>query len=67
MPGQPTPRPKTLFRRMERVLVGAFMTVMALVLERVVMRSIRKGGGEPAEAKGTALKKKGNEIDLEKS
>ena len=67
MPGQPTPRPKTLFRRIERVLVGAVMTVMAFVLERFVMRSIRKGGGQPAEAKGTALKKKGNEGDLEKS
>ena len=67
MPGQPTPKPKTLFRRVERVLVGAVMTVMAFVLERAVMRSIRKGGGEPAEAKGTALKKKGNEIDLEQS
>jgi hypothetical protein len=59
------PKPKTLFRRIERVAVGAVMTVMAFVLERVVMRSIRKGGGEPAETKGTALKKKGNEVDLD--
>lgn len=67
MPERTTPKPKTLFRKIERVLVGAAMTVMAFVLERAVMRSIRKGGGEPAEKKSTALKKQGNEVDLEKS
>jgi len=64
MPERSSPRPRTLFRKLERVFVGAVMTVMAFVLERAVMRSIRKGGGEPAEAKATALKKKGNEVDL---
>jgi hypothetical protein len=60
-----TPKPKTLFRRCERFAVGAVMTVMAFVLERLVMRSIRKGGGDTPEAPTTALRTKGAEVDLD--
>ena len=56
---------RSLFRRTERVLVGAVMTVMAFVLERMVMRSIRKGGGNKPAPEPTAITSKGNELDFE--
>ena len=39
-----TQKPKGL-RRVERWFVGLAMGVMAFVLEKAVMRSVRKGGG----------------------
>ncbi len=69
--GTPSPapktvrRPKTLFRRIERFGVGAVMSVMAFVLERLVIRSIRKGGGDAPTAPPTTLTTKGAEVDLE--
>jgi hypothetical protein len=54
-----------LFRRVERFAVGAVMTVMAFVLERIVIRSIRKGGGDTPEAPSTALRTQGAEVDLD--
>lgn len=65
MAGQSSPRPKTLFRKIERVAVGAIMTIMAFVLERVVMRSIRKGGGDPVTPESTTLRTSGAEVDLD--
>ncbi len=71
MPTNASPRPKTFFRKAERVLVGAAMTVMAFFLEKIVMRSIRKGGGDPDEKingglpAGTAITTKGGAIDFE--
>jgi hypothetical protein len=60
-----TARPRSLFRRVERFAVGAVMTVMAFVLERIVIRSIRKGGGDTPEAPSTALRTQGAEVDLD--
>jgi hypothetical protein len=37
-----TSRPPSTFRRFERWLVGVFMAVLVFVLERLVMRQIRK-------------------------
>jgi hypothetical protein len=37
-----TPRPRSPFRRFERWLVGLFMAVLVFVLERLVMRQIKK-------------------------
>jgi hypothetical protein len=37
-----TPRARSPFRRFERWLVGLFMAVLVFVLERLVMRQIRK-------------------------
>ena len=54
----------SFFRRMERHLVGAVMTVMAFVLERIVIRSIKKDGGE-VEKKSTSLRTQGAEVDLD--
>ena len=48
-----TPRPKGLFRKAERVMVGAVMTVAAFLLEKVVMRTIKQekaSGGDPFAA-----------------
>jgi hypothetical protein len=58
------PRP-SFFRRMERHLVGAVMTVMAFVLERIVIRSIKKDGGEAPAKKSTSLRTQGAEVDLD--
>ena len=72
MPGtHVTPKPKTLFRRLERRLVGAAMSVMAFFLERIVMRGVRKKGGDSKASKhgglpeGTAITTKGGAIDFE--
>lgn len=37
-----TPRSRSPFRRFERWLVGIFMAVLVFVLERLVMRSVKK-------------------------
>ena len=56
-------KPKNVFRRVERWAVGVAMAVVAFVLERVVMRSVRKGGKQgPPEP--TTLTSKGGEVDL---
>ena len=57
------PKPKNVFRRVERWAVGVAMAVVAFVLERVVMRSVRKGGKETA-SEPTTLTSKGGEVDL---
>ena len=57
-----TRKPRGL-RRVERWAVGVAMAVVAFVLERVVMRSVRKGGKQgPPEP--TTLTSKGGEVDL---
>jgi hypothetical protein len=62
-----TPKPKGLLRRMERFMVGLVMSLMAFVLERVVMRSIRREGGEPKHptVDATSITTKGGEIEFE--
>ena len=62
------PRPKSVWRRLERWLVGLVMAVIAYVLEKMVMRGIRKGAkakGEHGEELHTTLTSKGGEVDLE--
>jgi TRAP-type C4-dicarboxylate transport system permease small subunit len=57
------PKPKG-FRRLERWLVGVAFAVMAFVLEKVVMRSVRrKGTTEPEEV--TTMISKGGEVDVD--
>jgi hypothetical protein len=65
MPGRTTPRPRTVFRKVERWFVGAVMSVMAFVLERMVLRSIRKGGGAGPEQPPMAITSKGGEVDMD--
>ena len=68
MPARHSPKPKTLFRKTERVFVGFLMTIMAWVLEKIVMRGIRKEGGDPKHplvTESTSITTKGGEIDFE--
>ena len=54
-------------RRLERALMGTLMGVVAFILEKVVMRSIRREGGTTPNDVGTAVISKGAEIDVEES
>jgi hypothetical protein len=59
-----TPKAKG-FRRVERWGVGVVMGIVAFVLERVVMRSVRKGGKQiSVEPEVTTLRSKGGAVDL---
>ena len=42
-----TPRPKTAFRKAERWMMGLVMGVLAFMIEKAVLRSIKKGGTKP--------------------
>jgi len=47
MPG--SPKPRSAFRRAERWMMGVVMGVLAFVIEKAVLRSIKKGGTKPAD------------------
>jgi len=59
-------RPRSLLRRIERWAVGLVMAVIAFVLEKMVLRSIRKAGKseESTDELHTTLTSKGGEVDL---
>jgi hypothetical protein len=59
-----TKKPKGL-RRFERWMVGLAMGVIAFVLEKAVMRSVRKGGGSAPAPAPTTITSKGAEADLD--
>jgi hypothetical protein len=50
-----TSRPRFLFRRFERWLVGIFMAVLVFVLERLVMRQIKKKEQARSETAAAAV------------
>jgi len=54
-------------RRVERWLVGIAFAVIAFVLERVVMRSVRRDGKElpAAEPESRTITSRGIDIDIE--
>ena len=59
-------KPKSVWRRIERWMVGLVMAMIAFVLERMVLRSVRKAG-KPEDSKEelhTTLTSKGGEVDL---
>jgi hypothetical protein len=59
------PRPKGM-RRVERWLVGIAMTVVAFILEKAVVRSVRRDGrGAELEAEPTTFSSRGGEVDLD--
>lgn len=63
MTARTTARPKG-FRRFERWLIGLAFAVIAYVLEKVVIRSVRKkGASEPDEV--TTMISKGGEVDVD--
>ena len=51
------------FRRVERWLVGIAMTIAAVVLERIVMRQVKKGRAEEVP-EPTTLTSRGGEVDI---
>jgi len=59
-------RPKSIWRRIERWMVGLVMAVIAFVLEKMVLRGIRKAGrsGAGTGELHTTLTSKGGEVDL---
>jgi hypothetical protein len=59
-----TPKPRGL-RRVERWFVGLVMTIVAFLLERVVLRSVRKQGREVPASSPRALTSRGGEVDLD--
>jgi hypothetical protein len=56
---------RSMFRRLERWLVGIAMAVVAFVLEKAVMRSVRKDDRVTADHAPTTLTSKGGEVDLD--
>ena len=57
-----TAKPKGI-RRLERWVVGIAMAVVAFVLERLVMRSV-KAKGRDEEPSPTTVTSKGSEVDI---
>ena len=58
-------RPKSIWRRIERWMVGLVMAVIAFVLEKMVLRGIRKAGtADSKEELPTTLTSKGGDVDL---
>jgi hypothetical protein len=52
------------FRRLERWLVGLALAVVAFVLERIVMRTVKKKESKPGRPSPTTLTSKGGEVDI---
>lgn len=58
-------RHASIWRRLERWAVGVVMAMMAFALERMVLRSVRKGRTRlPQPDETTTLTSKGGEVDL---
>ena len=55
-------RPKTFFRRIERALVGFAMAIVAFILERVVMKTVKKEGGTVKDVPGKVVTSKGGDV-----
>ena len=56
-------KPKGL-RRVERWVVGLAMGVIAFVLEKAVMRSVKRGGGPAVESAPTTITSKGGDAEV---
>ena len=61
-------RPKSVWRKIERWMVGVVMAMIAFVIEKMVLRSVRKAGKSGTsggkEELHTTLTSKGGEVDL---
>ena len=51
-------------RRLERWAVGLAMGVIAFVLEKAVMRSVKKGGGTSVEPAPTMITSRGGDAEV---
>jgi hypothetical protein len=58
---------RSLWRRIERWMVGLVMAMIALILERMVLRSIRKKGEPTKPPEPTSLTSRGGQVDLDES
>ncbi len=63
MTARERPRAKGL-RRVERWLVGLALAVVAFVLERILMRAVKKKESAPQPSAPTKLTSKGGDVDL---
>ena len=58
-------KPKSVWRKIERWMVGLVMSMIAFVIEKMVLRSVRKAGKTKSkEELHTTLTSKGGEVDL---
>jgi hypothetical protein len=62
MSGRSSPRPRGV-RRVERWAVGVVMVIVAIVLERIVKRTVARAS-KPEEDEPTTFTSKGGEVDL---
>jgi hypothetical protein len=57
---------RSAFRRVERAMMGAVMSVFAFFLEKIVMRNLKKQGKtKPKAAPDTQISSEGLGIDFE--
>jgi hypothetical protein len=64
MVARSAPKPRGV-RRIERWLVGLAMAILAFILERLVMRSVKRSGDAKGQPPPTTVTSKGGEVDLE--
>jgi hypothetical protein len=55
----------TGLRRVERWVVGLTMSVIAFILEKIVLRSVKEKEPRVLQAKPTTLTSKGGDVDLD--
>jgi hypothetical protein len=60
LPDRPKPSP---FRRVERVMMGFVMGIMAFFIEKMVMRSLKRSGSKTPVAGSTPIKGSGRDIE----
>jgi hypothetical protein len=65
MPARSIPPPKGLFRKAERVFIGMIMGVLALILERLVVHSLRKSGREEKTPPPMSITSKGGSLHMD--
>jgi hypothetical protein len=65
MSTRPLVKPPKGLRRVERWLVGIAMGITAFVLEKLVMRSVKKKEPEAVVATASTLTSKGGDVDLD--
>lgn len=65
MSSRPLVKPPKGLRRVERWLVGVVMSITAFVLEKLVMRSVKKKEPEAVAPTASTLTSKGGSVDLD--
>lgn len=65
MSSRPLVKPPKGMRKVERWFVGVAMGITAFVLEKLVMRSVKKKEPDAVVATASTLTSKGGEVDLE--